>query len=144
MKTLDEVRSYLSDIDCINCGGCGISSYSMYLWLKKNNLIDDTFKFVLCYTSYCESCYVNNSNVLRSGLGDAIAPSHMVIFYDKQYIDCDRIIDISLYNYVQHVSEEWFIINCLNNLDTWNSMFDRNVIDDIEINLGISLGNIEK
>ena len=77
METLWEVQNYLNEIDYINSGGCGISAYSMYLWLKKNNLINSSFRFVLCYKGYSEDIYVNNSNVLRNNKGKAIAPNHM-------------------------------------------------------------------
>lgn len=140
MKTLKEVQKYLNSIDCINCGGCGIAAYSMYLQLKKNNLITDKFKFVLCYKSYCEDCYVNNQDVLRNHSGNAIAPTHMVIYYNNEYLDSTGVEDVSDYKWIQHVTEEWFIQNCINNVPTWNYMFDRSFyIPKIEQTLGINL-----
>jgi len=144
METLWEVQNYLNEIDYINSGGCGISAYSMYLWLKKNNLINSSFRFVLCYKDYCENSYLNNSNVLRDKLGKAVAPNHMVIFYDGKYIDSEGTVNISKYSWIQHVEEEWFIINCLNNIDTWNDCFDRINIRKIEKDLGIKLKGIKR
>lgn len=144
METLREVQNYLDKIVYINRGGCGISAYSMYLWLKKNNLINDSFRFVLCYRDYCEDDYLNNSNVLRDNKGKAVAPNHMVIFYDGKYMDSEGTVDISEYFWVQHIEEEWFIINCLNNINTWNHYFDRINIRKIEKDLGIKLKNIKR
>ena len=31
---LKETRRFLDALPCINAGGCGISAYAMYLWLK--------------------------------------------------------------------------------------------------------------
>lgn len=149
METFQDVRDYLVSLECINSGGCGISAYSMYLWLKDNGFINNnnnnnTFKFVLCYRNYCENYYINNSDVLRNRSGNAIAPNHMVIYYDGKYLDCEDEIDISNYKWIQHVEEEWFIVNCLNNIETWNSWFSRECIEDIEENLNISLNHIER
>lgn len=142
MKTLVEVQAYLNSIRFINNGGCGISAYSMYLWLKKNGHIDANFKFVFCYNSYDEDYYVNNSNVLKNHSGNAIAPNHIVIYYNGEYLDSDGIKNISTYKWVQHVTEEWFVVNCINNIYTWNDCFNRSDIGEIETNLGISLDNI--
>jgi len=145
MQTLKEVQNYLNSIDCINCGGCGISAYSMYLWLKNNSLMDNSFKFVFCYKNfYEEDYYINNSDVLKTHSGNAIAPYHIAIYYNGEYLDSEGTVEISNFKWIQHIEEEWFIINCLNNVSTWNSMFNRNVIGNIEKKLNISLNHIEK
>ena len=144
IKTLEDVQEYLNNISFINNGGCGISAYSMFLWLKNNGLINSDFKFVLCYESYGEENYINNSNVLKDHSGNAIAPSHMVIYYNGEYLDSEGREDISKYKWVQHVTEEWFIVNCINNIQSWNHWFDRSVINNIEKTLDITLSNIEK
>lgn len=138
MKTLDDVREYLSSINNINCGGCGIAAYAMYLWLKENNQLDKAFMFVLGYTSYSEENYINNQNVLRDKNGQGVGCSHMFIFHNGRYIDSDGIINPTEYKWVQHVKEEWFIKNCVSNAKTWNYTFDRKNIPLIEEKLKIN------
>lgn len=144
MKTLKEIQQYLNSIPYINEGGCGISAYAMYLWLNKNKLINKSlfkksFKFVLLYRSYSEDFYINNQNVLRNHSGNAVAPAHMVIYYNNKYLDSTGVVDISEYKWVQHVTDEWFIQNCINNIITWNNSFDRKHVPQIESMLNIEL-----
>lgn len=46
MKNLKELREYLNSIPNINEGGCLISAYSMYLYLKKTNQLPSNFKIL--------------------------------------------------------------------------------------------------
>ena len=135
-----DVRNFLSGIPCINQGGCDIAAYAMYLWLKKHKKLNKKFKFVLGYRSYCEDAYINNQNVLRSKNGIAEAPNHMFIYYDDKYMDCDEYVDEKSYRFIQYVDEEWFIKNCVSNINSWNFEFDRKkYIPIIEKKLGIKL-----
>ena len=143
IKTFNDVRKYLDDLPCINYGGCGISAFAMYKWLLKEKLIDKTFKFVLLYRSYNQNDYLNNKNTLRNKKGKVRAASHVCIYYDGEYLDSNEIINIQMAAFVQFVTEEWFIISCLNNKRDWNSDFDRKYIKNIELKLNISLKEIE-
>ena len=144
MKTLQEVRDYLAQIPYINNGGCGVAAYAMYQWLKSNNQLDPDFKFVMCYMGCYEDVYMNNLRVIREKDGNAIACSHIAIWNCDKVIDCDNEINLPRYSYVQFVQEEWFILNALNNIDTWNFRFDREHITTIEKKLKINLSQINK
>ncbi len=141
-KTFEEVRNYLQAIPHIHCGGCGISAYAMYLWLKANKQLPNDFKFVFCYACYDEDNYMNNQNVMRTKNGNVAAPCHIGIVYNGkyiEYIDCCEEINISGYKYIQFANEEWFIKNAIDNVSTWNNTFDRRLVNKIEKRLKIKL-----
>lgn len=141
-----EVRKYLSDIPSINQGGCGVAALAMYKWLVKKDKIDYTFSFVLCYNYQTEE-YVNNSHVLRTRKGDAVACHHVVIYYEQQFLDCNGKMEPSIYDTLQFVKydDAWFMQNAINNKSSWNSMFDRKTwVPEIEEMLDISLKEIKK
>lgn len=146
LKTLAEVRQYLSSIERINQGGCGVAALAMYKWLAKHDEIDHHFKFVFCYASYDEYTYVNNVGVLKNKIGKAIACEHIGIYYDDKYLDCNSELPLTRYGTIQFVSydQTWFIQNAINNIGSWNPAFNRNKwIPKIEKELGISLKEIE-
>ncbi len=142
IKTFEEVRAYLDSVSMINCGGCGVSAYAMYKWLCKNNQLDDEFRFVCCYRTEQDDCYINNVQVLRSGKGEAIACSHIGIYNGDQAIDSDSVIRLHTYGYIHYVSADWFIRNMINNRGTWNAWFDRENIPVIARDLDIDLSDL--
>ena len=146
-KTFEEVRQYLASFSCISGGGCGVAALAMYKWLDKQGEIEDDFKFVLCYRVRDEETYINNVGVLRNKNGKAQACDHIGIYYDGKYIDCRRSLDLTDYGTIQFISydDTWFMQNALNNVGTWNTMFDRKQhIPEIEEALDISLKEIER
>ncbi len=143
MKTLKEVQEFLSNIHFINCGGCGIAALSMYRWLKKNNKLNGKTKFAYFYCSDAKDDYLNNKMVLRDKKGEPVACSHAGILYRTNYIDCNDKIDVSEYDFIQHVSEEDFIIRSINNTGEWNTYFSRGNIPEIEKELNIDLSDIK-
>ena len=146
LKTLEEIRLYLSSIERINQGGCGVSALAMYKWLAKHDEIDSDFKFVFCYASYDENTYINNVGVLKNKTGKAIACDHIGIYYDGKHIDCRDELHLTNYGTIQFVSydQTWFIQNAINNIGSWNPAFNRGRwVPRIEKELGISLKEIE-
>lgn len=142
LKTLRGVRKYLASIDHINYGGCGIAAYSMWLWLKANNQLKASTKFVFCYPDWDNSTYLNNSKVLKSGKGVPEAPSHVILEHQGKYFDCEKEVKLQEYQWVQFVTKEKFVIKTINNEMSWNEMFNRSVIPFIEKRLGIDLSSI--
>jgi len=143
MKTLDEVRTYLNDIPFISCGGCGISSLSIYRWLKKHNK-HSKVTLVFLYKDWRNEQYINNQNILRNiSTGEPGAPSHACLYIKKKFVDeyCDNI-DTSEYKYIQNFTEEQFLVRTNNNIGSWNPSFDRDNIRDIEKALKIDLSDI--
>lgn len=140
-KDFNEVRNFLDGIPFINNGGCGISALAMYKWLKKNKL-DVDCKFVALYENNQEECYENNCRVLRTKKGNAMAMSHMAICNAGVTMDSSEILSIDRWKIVQFFDAEWFMVNMLNNRGSWNNLFDRSFMREIEEVLEISLEEI--
>jgi len=125
MKTLQEVRNYLADINYISNGGCGIAAYAMYLWLKKNDQLTDDFKFVFLYNGWGdEEYYENNLRVLKNRDGIPVAASHIGIFHNGIHMDCESEIKLTRYKHIQFIEDEEFLVNALKS-NSWNHLFDR-------------------
>ena len=45
-ETFEDVKEFLSNIDSINSGGCGLSALVMYRWLKKYNKLSEGTKIL--------------------------------------------------------------------------------------------------
>jgi len=144
MKTLTEVQKFLNGIQDINRGGCGISALAIYKWLQKQGESMDRIKFIYLYKSYNEDIYLNNESVLRDNKGVARAPNHCCISYNGKFIDSKGDVDLTIFKWVQIIDEEDFIRDFLNNTKTWNSMFSRDCINNIEKELEIKMGDIKK
>lgn len=138
---LDYVMNFLSALPFINAGGCGVSAYAMYLWLKKENLLTDKFKFVFLHYDYSSDNFSSNKSVLDNGNGRLYAPEHVGVRYKNKVIDCNGIIDtdnFSLFLEIPLEKAEDYLINSLNT-DDWNFCFDRpKYIKVIEKELGIN------
>lgn len=138
---LEQTRQFLDALPCINAGGCGISAYAMYLWLKKKKQLPKDFKFVFLHYPFSQEEYLNNVRVLEEGNGRVIAPEHVAISYKGRIVDSGGIVNtdtFSLYFEVPLEKAEDYIVSSLNT-DDWNSMFNRPmVMAIIEKELGIS------
>lgn len=139
--SFEDVRNYLASIPNINKGGCGVAALAMYRWLKKNNQLCSNFKFVILYSCWHDADIIeNNKHVLQTGHGSAVACSHICITNGMyEVIDSDSEIDASNYKDVQYISEEWFLINMLDNVGSWNTLFDRKWVKSIEKKLNIDI-----
>ena len=136
------VQEYLNKIDCINAGGCGISAYAMYLWLRKNNMLTEDTQIVSLHHSYSENDFQKNQSFYIQGVGNPVAPEHVVISRNGKYIDSNGVyIEAHKYSFKLAVSlekAEDFLVNSLND-NNWNSWFDRpSVVPMIEKALGIT------
>ncbi len=145
MNTLQEVRNYLEDIPKIDHGGCGLAALAMYRWLKKNHKgRRKRLLFVYLYSQKTDSYFTNNKKILEGNMGEPTSCGHACIYYDGKYMDSSIIIDVSYYGSVQHITEEEFIKDSINNIGKWNVKFDRYYVDVIAEALDIDLSDIVK
>lgn len=141
IKTFDEVMNYLSSIDSINRGGCGISALAMYRWLKKHNQTTDQTAFYFLEND--ESNHKNNMQYHSNKEVALIAPCHVVLYHNDQTIDCDGFRPISSYSYRLFEKSEEFLIKMVNNIHSWNYRFERKKhIGNIAKTLGIDLSDV--
>jgi hypothetical protein len=147
IKTFEEVKAFLNDIDSIGCGGCGISALVMYRWLKKHKQLPEGTK--IFFLEHDEDNHNNNKRFISSGGNNDSAlkaPCHVVMLYDGNYIDCTSVqFNItSRYDYILEI-EEKYLVACLNNINSWNKMFERNKsLRKIEDNLNVNLSDIKR
>ena len=64
MKHFAEVLRYLSSIEYINRGGCGIAALAIHRWLEKNGMLKDT-KIVFLYDYMTHMLYNTNYEILN-------------------------------------------------------------------------------
>ena len=141
-ETFEDVREFLSNISFINCGGCGISALVMYRWLKKYNKLPEGTKILFLENDL--SNHLNNKECMSNKEGVLKAPCHVVIVLRDTYMDCANIqYNVSQrYDYILEVAED-YLVDCLNNLNSWNYMFDRNeAMSNIESKLHIDLSDV--
>jgi hypothetical protein len=136
------VQNFLNEIPNINCGGCGISAYAMFLWLRKMNMLTEDVKVVFLHHSYSERDFQTNQSFYLQGVGNPVAPEHVALTRNGFMIDSSGVYKKeNEYDYHLAVSidkAEDFLVNSLND-NNWNSWFDRpNIAPMIEKELGIS------
>lgn len=143
MKTLDDVRDYLSAIPYLHNGGCGIAAYAMYKWMVANDCLPKGFRIVFG-TNY-EDEHDNNKRAISDRSFIPVAPNHIFLRVNRKLIDAKGDVRHTKYIYLQYIKEKdiWFLIEAINNKRTWNSDFNRRrQIPRIEHNLNISLSEI--
>jgi len=140
--TFEQVRGILQTIPNINSGGCSISMLAMFKWLAKNGLYKPNTKFVYLYRYDDHNQYVNNKAILRDKSSgskiNASSCAHAVLLYEGVYYDSDGVVIISNYQFVEHISDEEFTMQSINN-KVWNTTFSRSFIQLIEQKLDIQL-----
>jgi hypothetical protein len=141
MKTLGDVQTFLSNIPNIKYGGCGISALAMYRWLKKNNKLKKSVKFLFLH-SYDGYLYRNNKKYVEQKIGSPTACSHVGLFYNNRTIDCDGFINTRNYKYKVKTSDENVMVMAINNLGDWNTDFNRKHIKKIEKKLEIDMSDV--
>ena len=139
IKTFKQVLNFLNGLPDINLGGCGISLLSMIRWLKKNKGIN---KFTMLFLYNCEENFINNGKALKNKKGDIIAPTHCGLIRNGKLTDSTGKISSLEYNWTQKVTDETFLMDMINNIETWNLSFDRELIYKIGERLGIELNGI--
>lgn len=141
-KKIGDVQEYLSNIPHINLGGCGIAAITMYRWLEKHNKLDET-KFVFMYESDEQELFRNNKRVMVEHKGIPMAPSHCCLFHSGEFIDSKGNANLARFPLCQFVEEEDFIKRAVNNVDDWNTSFNRKKIKEIAEHLNLDLSDIK-
>jgi hypothetical protein len=136
------VQDFLDEVPNINRGGCGVSVYAMFLWLQKNNMLTDDTKIIFLHHSYSTKDFETNQSFYLQGVGNPVAPEHVVLMRNGVILDSSGVyIESNNYSYSLTVSLdkiEDFLVYSLND-DNWNSMFERPcVIPMLEKELGIT------
>lgn len=137
----EDTRNFLDSLPYINAGGCGISAYAMYLWLKKEDKLPKNFKLVFLHHTSSEEEFLNNRKVLVEGKGEIYAPEHVAVKYKGDILDSSGVVSTSRYGLFFEIPldrAEDYIVNSLNT-DDWNSAFNRAMCTAIiEKELGIT------
>lgn len=142
INTLKDVQNFLSKIECINYGGCGISALAMYRWLKKHGKVTEQTAFY--YLENDEDRYNNNREYNTNKEITLVAPYHVVLYHNDQTIDCDGFKPIGGYKYHILEKSEEFLIKMINNINSWNNMFSRKEnVKNIAKILGINLSDVK-
>lgn len=136
------VQDFLNEIPAINYGGCGLSAYAMFLWLQKNNMLTEDTQIVFLHHSYSERDFQTNQSFYLQGVGNPVAPEHVVIYRNGKYIDSSGVYHrVNKFSFKLAVSldkAENFLVNSLND-NNWNSWFNRPYVAPmIEKELGIT------
>jgi len=133
---LNDLRVFLSSLPCINSGGCGIATLAMYRLLK-SMAIDS--KVVYMHSSYSLSSALNNLNFDAGNSAEPDAATHICLFYEGKFIDCNKEIDPSDYKYILF-ADEHKLLKSIKLTHKWNYEFDRESnIPEIEKFLGFKL-----
>ncbi len=132
---LKDVQTELIKIPDLNQGGCGISALAMYKALKDS---DDNIGFVFMYKKLNAEVFNHNETILGGVSQLPKAPNHVGILYKGELIDSNGKIDLKKYSLIQFVDYK-FLIDAINNSDSWNEVFDRRKADLIEEKLGVKL-----
>lgn len=147
MKHFAEVLRYLSSIEYINRGGCGIAALAIHRWLEKNGMLKDT-KIVFLYDYMTHMLYNTNYEILnknRNGIPEG-AP-HIVVKRLNKYLDSEGYlkkthIDFRYSNKLE-VDTDFLLTAINNNRGKWNELFDRKKqIPKIAKNLNIDLSDV--
>lgn len=132
-KELKEVLHYLNKIPAINNGGCGVSALTIHTWLKSKGK-ESELAFVYTDSDEFET---NINNKMNSLILDV--PNHVVVRYDKSFIDSCGEYYIGIYNRRCLYASEEDLRKTLKLGTDWNQNFDREHINTIEKKFDMSL-----
>ncbi len=142
INTFEDVQNFLSKIEFISCGGCGISALAMYRWLKKHGKVTEQTAFYYLENDFDR--YNNNREYYANKEIALIAPCHVVLYHNDQTIDCDGFKPISGYYYQLLEKSEEFLIKMINNVNSWNTAFSRkDHVKNIAKTLSIDLSDVK-
>ena len=142
----EEMREFLNSIPSINSGGCGVAALAMYRWVEKN-MPDYKADVIFHMFHRSKDHYTNNKKLIKTNqfCNDLVAPSHIGIQIKNvtPVLDSEKSLKKDLYGFVIKTNSEDVLINALNNVDTWNPMFNRKKrVPRIEQHLGIDLSDV--
>lgn len=121
VKTSD-VMDYLSNIEDINCGGCGIAALVLYEMFKKEG---KNPKILYFYLYYGDPNYKINKEFIKGNTDIAGSAYHIVVEVDGRFYDCEGEYDIDAMGiWEKHYVTKDHLINSLTH-GGWNDTFDR-------------------
>lgn len=133
---LISLQGRLSKIPNINCGGCGIATLILYRWLKKHDKLCGDEMFVYLYDSKQEN-YTHNQKALQDKTIVPTAATHVCLYHAGKYIDSQWEVLPTHYSYLHNITHEEFVVNSINNINSWNSYFERkdilSLIEELEL-----------
>lgn len=138
----------LSNIECINQGGCGIATLAMLRFCKKFSKTPENFKVATLYPLHNDglNSFETNMNFVLNKSKEAVGCYHIAFMIGSTIIDVKGPVDMIWYNKILIIpkdKEEQYLVTALNNYG-WNPMFNREFsIPFIEKHLQISLSDIK-
>ena len=138
------LQKILGKIPNINAGGCGVSAYAMYLYLKKHGCLND-FQVILLDEYFTKDEHKQNLAFVEGKSSKSNGAAHIAVTFDggKTIQDAKGVVD-DTFEYTllvpSHKTEAYF--NALFTAKVrWNSAFNMHEsIPVIEKKLGIKLG----
>lgn len=150
MKNFQELRDYLKTIPNLNEGGCLISAYSMYLYLRKTKQLPNDFKIYHIARPELQRFMLDKSFNSDTPEKYAVGCDHALIYTNGMVFDSEeeRLLDIDIIASVNSIKidpsgKERHILAHIN-VAGWNKKFDRSTyVPQIANELGIDLSNIK-
>jgi hypothetical protein len=148
MKTLKDITKFLSTIENIDNGGCGIAALAVYRWLIKHNK-HKGIKIVYLYEDCCEKNSDKNCEIIASKNPhkQPICPCHVALKRNNRFIDDkgfrseDEIFEWFIEYHDVTID---FLLKTVNRIRTWNNDFNRSkYIPILESSLGIDLSDVK-
>lgn len=142
-KEFNLLREKISDIECINDGGCGFVAYVLYKWLLKRGIKSE---IVYGYQWSGWSFRSNDSYIKSKGKeGELRGCTHAFIKLNGKYFDCSEKISISDRFTYHHKVPVKYVLKSILNDDNWNDDFDRETgVKELETISGIKIPNFKK
>jgi len=142
----EKMREFLNTIPSINSGGCGVAALAMYRWVEKY-MPEYKADVIIHMFHRKKDHYSSNRKLIKNNsfCNDLLAPSHIGIEIKKMtpVLDCERTLKKEQYGFVIKTNSEDVLINAINNVDTWNPMFNRKKrVPLIEEELDIDLSDV--
>jgi hypothetical protein len=122
-KTLyrfNQLRKKLAEIHTINCGGCAIAAYVMYMWLKQRGINCD---IIYLYSSWCCEGYGYNNDYMNNNRTHAYGCGHAGIVLEGEIMD--SLPKFNYYYNLSHIVSPQLVLDSLVH-SGWNPDFDRN------------------
>lgn len=137
---MERLFNLLSSIPDINAGGCGIAAYAIAEFFRSKGC---EANIVYLYSSYDFERYFSNGRFMDGQTERATSCTHAVVKVYKEcgyeLYDSDGLFNNECkYEYSQEMTDD-AVVASINNIDQWNSMFDRDHIQSIEEELSIDI-----
>ena len=145
ISSLDELRNFLDNIPNINRGGCGISAYTMYCYLEKNNLLKEDTQIIYLH-DWCENSVKYNLEFIKGNNNNPTSATHVILYHDGYYVDSEHKhsclnsfkYSSNYFKVPQNITHIFMKLSL--NESSWNPKFNRKNIIKIEKFIGLYLG----